>query len=557
MSATLTTSPVASSSPDAPASDRELPPLPHGWTSLTVAFLQAVRRHWGKAAILDSTKASLTYGQTLTRALVLKNVLARTLDDARYVGVLLPPLVPTAVTNLALALSGRIAVNLNYTANSDIVNSAIRQCGITHVISSHKALDRFKLQLDAKIVALEDVAKSVTIWDKARGATAAQMARFGGLFGPGPAASQFDETATVIFTSGSTGDPKGVVLTHRNILSNVHAINEHLRLRPDEVLLGILPFFHSMGYTVTFWTGLCLGKTIAYHANPLDARIVGDLCEKHKVSLLVSTPTFARNYLAKCKPEQFGHLTYLVLGAEKLKPELAQDLRDGWKVEPLEGYGCTELSPVVAVNVPYDIELSDSRQVSGNKPGTVGRLLPGTMTKMTDPDTGADLPPGETGLVWIKGPQVMAGYLNRPDETAKAIQDGWYNTGDLGRLDEDGFLTISDRLSRFSKIGGEMVPHVRVESALMAALGVDERTVAVTGVPDPRRGERLVVLHACPELDAKQVVQALADSGLPKLWLPGAGDFVRVEAIPILGSGKVDLRQLKQIAREATSSGPA
>jgi acyl-[acyl-carrier-protein]-phospholipid O-acyltransferase/long-chain-fatty-acid--[acyl-carrier-protein] ligase len=312
---------------------------------------------------------------------------------------------------------------------------------------------------------------------------------------PGLRGDQLDRTATVIFTSGSTGDPKGVVLSHRNVLSNILQVDTHLRLLPDEVVLGILPFFHSFGFTVALWTVLCLGKKVAYHFNPLEARVIGNLCEKHGVTMILGSPTYMRTYLKRCPVSQFSKLVHLVLGAEKLKPELARDIKQALGIEPLEGYGCTELSPVAAVNVLHEKTLRDGRTVGGNRPGTVGLPLPGTIVKSVDPETGADLPRGSEGMLVVSGPQVMVGYLNRPEATAEVLKDGWYTTGDLGYVDPDGFIKITDRVSRFSKVAGEMVPHLAVETAIMEAAGVNEQSVAVTSLPDPKRGERLFAIY--------------------------------------------------------------
>jgi acyl-[acyl-carrier-protein]-phospholipid O-acyltransferase/long-chain-fatty-acid--[acyl-carrier-protein] ligase len=369
-----------------------------------------------------------------------------------------------------------------------------------------------------------------------------------GAFAPGLRSDCLDAEATVIFTSGSTGDPKGVVLSQRNILSNIHQVDAHVHLQPEEVVLGILPFFHSFGFTITIWTALCLGKKVVYHVNPLDARTVGKLCQEHGVTLLVATPTFARLYLKNCEPRQFRAITHFILGAEKLKPELARDIQRTLGIEPLEGYGCTELSPVVAVNLPREVELSDGRKVAGNRPGTVGLPVPGTAIKTVDPDTGADLPEGAEGVIAVKGPQVMAGYLNRPEATDQVIKNGWYITGDIGYVDPDGFLKITDRSSRFSKIAGEMVPHVSVESAIMEATGVDEHHVAVAGLPDPKHGERLCVLYTDLGMPPVEAHHRLNAGPLPKVWIPSVRDFIHVEEIPITATGKVDLRQLREIA---------
>ena len=522
--------------------------------SLAHTFVEVARSRPKKPAFADSTGADLTYGEAFLRALALGRVLAREAGPGRFVGVMVPPTVPGLIANVALTLWGKVPVNLNYTAGAEAIDSAIKQCGITHVVTSRRALDKFGLTPKGTMVHLEDVPKKVTKLDKAfAGAVGKVVPRaLMGAFLPGLRGSSLDEPATVIFTSGSTGDPKGVVLSHRNVLSNVEQIRRHVALSDDEVILGVLPFFHSFGFTVTIWTVITLGLRGVYHFNPLDARIVGNLCQEHKATILFGSPTFMRGYVQRCDADQFTTLRLPILGAEKLKPELLRDAKEKLGVDLLEGYGCTETGPVVAVNTPEPKRTPDGRTVFGSKAGTVGMPLPGTAIKTVDPETGADLPKGVDGLVHVKGPQVMVGYLNRPDATAAVLKDGWYNTGDLGGLDEDGFLRITDRLSRFSKIGGEMVPHLRVEAAIAEATGATEAAVAVTAVPDPKRGERLVVVYTDLGAEPAEVQRRLAGSGLPKLWVPGADDFVKVEAIPVLGTGKVDLRRLRELARAAS-----
>ncbi|MGB2610584.1 MAG: AMP-binding protein, partial [Isosphaeraceae bacterium] len=509
----------SSSFPDQPGF-RPLSPLPAEWRSLAHAFVGQVRRHWSDEAMCDGTGAKLTYGDTLLRAIVLGRCLARMVAADPYVGVLLPPTVPAAVANLALVLQGKIPVNLNYAAGPGIIDSSIKQCGIRHVITSPRVLERFQIAPDANLLMLEEVASQVRWSDKLAGLTRSRLLRLGVLerLIPGLAGPDLDSIATVIFTSGSTGDPKGVVLSHRNILSNVLQIEAHVHLEPNEVLLGILPFFHSFGNCVTIWTALALGKKVVYHHNPLDARTIGILCQQHKVTLIAGTPSFTRFYIKSCPAEQFKTLTHLILGAEKLKPELYRDINNWLGIEPMEGYGTTELSPVVAVNVPRAMHLADGRTVHGNRPGTVGLPVPGTLLRTVDPDSGEDLSFGAEGLVAVRGPQVMVGYLNQPEATARVIKDGWYLTGDLGYVDADGFLKITDRLSRFSKIAGEMVPHVGVESAIMKITEVDEHHVAVTAVPDPKHGERLCVVYTELGMSADEIHKALTASRIPRLW---------------------------------------
>ena len=529
---------------------RPLAPLPTAWRSLPRAFVVQARARWTSEAMADSTGASLTYGKTLISALALGRALARKWGPAGHVGLLVPPTVPAAVANLAVTLWGKVPVNLNYSASQSLVDASVDQCGITHVLTSAKVLDRFKITPKGRLILLEDIRNEVRLTDKVWAAAVAKLVPLGlmGAFVPGLVHDQPDATATVIFTSGSTGDPKGVVLSHRNVLSNVHQVEAAVHLKPEEVLLGVLPFFHSFGFTITIWTAICLNKKVVYHFNPLDARTIGKICELHKVTLLTGTPTFTRLYLKSCEAGQFKTITHWIVGAEKLKPELARDIQAALGIEPMEGYGCTELSPVVAVNVPREVDLPDGRKVHGNRLGTVGLPVPGTAIKTINPDTGADLPVGAEGMIAVKGPQVMVGYLNRPEATAEVLKQGWYSTGDIGYLDPDGFLKITDRISRFSKIAGEMVPHLAIESAILEATGVDENHLAVTGVPDPKHGERLCVLYTDLGISPAEVQQRLTAGPLPKVWVPSPRDFIHVNEIPITSTGKVDLRRLKEIA---------
>lgn len=529
-----------------------LDPLPRSWRSLAHAFWESSRRRPEAPALADSTGASLNYRDARRRSVALARVLDRSIGGATHVGVLLPPTVPAAVANVALALLGRVPVNLNYSTSDEILNAAIRQAGITHVVSSRLAMAKFGLKPEGEILHLEEVPRRVTAADKALAAASDLVPRF--LLAPwlpGLGRDRLDEPATVIFTSGSTGDPKGVVLTHRNVLSNAMGIEQQVRLLPDDVILGILPFFHSFGFTVTLWTVLALGKKGVYHFNPLDARTIGKLCEEHKATVMAATPTFMRTYLQRCGPEQFATIRLLILGAEKLKGELAAEIERTLGIRPLEGYGCTETGPVVSVNVPDTVEVAGGGRVPGYKLGSVGRPLPGTSVQAVDPETGASLPRGREGMIVVKGPQVMPGYLGRPDLTAPVLRDGWYTTGDLGFVDEDGFLHITDRLSRFSKVGGEMVPHGRVESAIVAAVGEPTPHLAVTSLPDPKRGERLVVVHTGLAVEPREICRRLLESGLPRLWIPSAEDFVQVPELPVLGTGKLDLRAVRRLAADA------
>jgi acyl-[acyl-carrier-protein]-phospholipid O-acyltransferase/long-chain-fatty-acid--[acyl-carrier-protein] ligase len=313
-----------------------------------------------------------------------------------------------------------------------------------------------------------------------------------------------------------------------------------------DAMLGILPFFHSFGFTITLWLPAVLGISVVYHPSPLDLGAVGDLVRDYRVTFLLATPTFLQAYTRRCSPEDFGSLRFVVVGAEKLPERLALAFEDRFGIRPLEGYGTTECSPVVAVNT-RDFRAPGFHQVGGKR-GHIGHPLPGVSVRIVDPDTHAPLSVGTPGLLLVRGPNVMQGYLGKPEKTSEVLRDGWYITGDIAAQDEDGFLTITDRLSRFSKIGGEMVPHIKIEEQLHELAGATEQCFAVTGVPDGKKGERLVVLHTLAPEALEGILDKLPQSGLPNLWMPRANQFFLIEELPYLGTGKLDLRRIREIA---------
>jgi acyl-[acyl-carrier-protein]-phospholipid O-acyltransferase/long-chain-fatty-acid--[acyl-carrier-protein] ligase len=511
-------------------------------------FVRAAKRRWGSFCMADATTAPLTFGRALAGALLLSRWIRRAAPGQPRIGLLLPASVGGALANIAVALAGRASVNLNFTAGRDAMAAAIARCGIGTILTSRRFLAKAGIPEMDGMVFLEDVMARISPLSKAWMMAVAFLLPARLLSRIYAGQGDADSLATIVFSSGSTGVPKGVMLTHRNILSNVDAIAQVFQLRDDDVMVGVLPFFHSFGFSVTLWLPMVNGFGAAFHPNPMDGKTIGELAGSHRGTILVSTPTFYAGYVRKCRPEQFAHVRYALVGAEKLREPIAAAFQEAFGIALLEGYGCTEMAPVVAVNAP------DVRDAGGHQrasaPGTVGHPLPGVAAKVVDPETGEGPLIGREGLLLVNGPNRMQGYLDDPERTAEALRDGWYVTGDIACIDEAGFIRITDRLSRFSKIAGEMVPHMKIEEEIQALLDA-AHSCAVTAVPDEARGERLVAFYTDPAVAPHELWERLCRTELPRLWLPRREDVRWVEAIPTLGTGKVDLRAVRRLAAGA------
>jgi acyl-[acyl-carrier-protein]-phospholipid O-acyltransferase/long-chain-fatty-acid--[acyl-carrier-protein] ligase len=355
-----------------------------------------------------------------------------------------------------------------------------------------------------------------------------------------------DALATVIFSSGSSGAPKGIMLSHHNILANIEGLDQIFWVGGKDRVMGVLPFFHSFGFTGTLMFPLVEGFGAIYHANPTDAKTIGEMVQKHKATILISTPTFYATYIRRCTAEEFSSLRYAIVGAEKLRDSIAKGFKEKYGLDLLEGYGCTEMGPIVSTNV-QNVTHGDERQM-GVKPGTVGHPMPGVVVRVVDPETYEPLSSGKEGLLLVKGPNRMIGYLGQPEKTAQVLRGDWYVTGDIALIDEDGFIRITDRLSRFSKIGGEMVPHIKVEEVVNEILG--DVSCVVTSVPDEQKGERLVVFYTPNGVVPETLWDQLSKSNLPKLWIPKKENIYPIETLPTLGTGKIDLVKVKKMAVE-------
>ncbi len=524
--------------------------------TLAESFIRTAHHYPFRFAMGDKRRPRMNWGGALLSTIFLARRLRQTWEGQEMVGILLPPSVPGALVNYAASLSGKIPVNLNYTASNETLASCAEQCQLQTVITTKLLLEKIPLTVPGRTMLIEEIAAAPKFGE-----------RFVALlmwFLPGKLLEKalgggkprtLDDLATIIFSSGSTGEPKGVMLTHFNIASNIEQMGQTFMLSKGDVLLGVLPFFHSFGFTVTLWLPASLAVGVAFHPSPIDLVAVSEMVRDYKVTFLLTTPTFLQQYTRRCLPEDFGSLQFVVVGAEKLPEAAALAFEDRFGIRPLEGYGATECSPVIAVNT-RDFRAPGFRQVGGKR-GRIGHPLPGIAVKIVDPETRERLPMDTPGLLLVRGPNVMKGYLGKPEKTAEVLQDGWYVTGDIAAEDEDGFLTITDRLSRFSKIGGEMVPHIKIEEKLHELAGTSEKTFVVTGVPDGKKGERLVVLHTMAPEELKPVIERLGNSDLPNLWVPRANQYFQVEELPHLGSGKLDLRRIHEIAKEKSPEQPA
>jgi acyl-[acyl-carrier-protein]-phospholipid O-acyltransferase/long-chain-fatty-acid--[acyl-carrier-protein] ligase len=515
-------------------------------------------------AVADSTGLTLTYGQLMLHSIMLAELLRGQLAPDDTVGILLPPSAAAVVTNLALTLLNKLPVNLNYTIGDKGLQSCVEQCDLKHIISSRRVLRRLNMHPPADIIVLEDVRSKIDTMAEIKSWLEASVVPEQLLhkFLPGLSSNldcnnqttysqelnvykKVDEPAAVLFSSGSSGEPKGILLSHHNVLSNIQALRLHSGVETSEVIFGVAPMFHSFGYTLSMWAPLCLGHSVVYHYDPFDALTIAKLFSQHQATTLICTPTMLGHYVRRCAPASFRSLKHCIVGGEQMSKTLVEEVRRKWHITPLEGYGLTETSPVISCNVPCDVVLPDGRVVGGTKIGTVGTPLPGTSIRIVDPDTRVDLPVGTAGLILVKGPQVMMAYLNKPELTASVLRNGWFETGDIGFMDEDCFLTITGRKNQFSKIGGEMVPHLALLDEIIKISGLQQNCVCIVSIPDRTRGERLIVVYTDNALVPEELLKKLKSAGLPRLWLPDLRNFFLVDSLPILASGKIDLAAAK------------
>lgn len=532
---------------------------------LAQAMLVGLKRHANINKVIDGKDGeSFTFAQILAAALALSRFVRAQTRKAR-VGIVLPPSPIGLIANIAVLFAGKTPVNLNFTAGRASIESAIKQADIDRFLTADtfvRKMQSFPWPPTKNLVLLERLMPTLkgkcAFWFVLSKILPASLL---GLVAGVPRAGG-DKEATLLFTSGSSGEPKGVVLTHRNLVSNVAQFGTRLNRTHEDSILGCLPLFHSFGCTVTLWYPVIYGLDLIYYPSPLETKKLAELIQTHKVTVMLATPTFLRGYLRGVNREQLASLKIVVTGAEKLPKAVSESFEARFGKRVLEGYGLTETSPVSNVNLPDPEFLEEDNAVHvtpGYRMGSVGQLMPGLAIRMTHPDTNEPQSINQPGIIWFKGPNVFTGYLNDPKRSAEVLdQDGWFRTGDVGRVDHDGFLYIEGRLSRFSKIAGEMVPHETVEEAMVRALGLESestRKLVVIGVPDIDRGEALVLLTTLPGAPEPQEIVSLRhrllERGVPPLWIPKK--MIRVTDIPLLASGKLDVKSCEKIARAGSA----
>lgn len=514
-------------------------------------------------AIYSPDGAHFSGYKLMGAVLAFRNLLKKKLGKKEQnIGIMLPPSPAGVIVNLALWVMGKTNVNLNYTSSVDNVKFCCEKADVKTVITSRQFVEKLKGRGSDYSQVASDKVRLFYAEDLMKEIPKAKIAALIVFSVLSPTwlikflfckRTSMDDNAVIVFSSGSEGTPKGVELTQRNLMGNIQQLACILNVSRGDVMLSELPLFHSFGLTVTTLLNLTEGCPIVAVADPTDVKTMARVCCEFHVSFLVATPTFLRAFTVSryVHPLVFKSVRLIIAGAEALRPELATAFRLKFGKEIFEGYGCTETAPVASVNTENTLLNDYTTMQVNNKPGTVGPALPGTQFLIVDPDTNEPLPMGEAGMILIGGCQVMKGYLKDPDRTQSVIvlKDGirYYRTGDKGYLDEDGFLTIVDRYSRFAKLGGEMVSLGAVEKKIQDTSVLEGCDYLITTVPDSAKGEKIVLLYQ-GEKEPKQVLSELRGSGFPPIMLPSAA--FPVEKVPKLGTGKADFTTAKKLAKE-------
>jgi acyl-[acyl-carrier-protein]-phospholipid O-acyltransferase / long-chain-fatty-acid--[acyl-carrier-protein] ligase len=507
--------------------------------SLVEQFVRTAKRHEDKLAIVDrATGQRVTYRDALLRSLILAGKFRR--YDPGMIGIMVPTSGGAIYSVVGALMTGRTPVMINYSTGAEQnCRMAQRRLVFRTIITSRALLEKIKCPLVDGMVFIEDLAAGVSAFDKVGGFLRASMSA--DRICRSVHLGREDDHAVILFTSGSERDPKAVPLTHRNIRANIDGMHGVLEFGPKDIILGNLPCFHVFGLTVTLWLPLTNGMTVVTHPNPLEFRAICTAVREERVTMMVGTPTFLAGYLQKGEAGDFETVRLLITGADKCPEALRQGFLERHGRVLLEGYGTTETSPVISVNTPEH-----------NRPGSVGRALPNVQVRMEHYETGEACAVGEIGKILVKGDSVMPAYYDDFEATALHLRHGWYDTGDMGFMDGDGYLWHVGRLGRFLKVGGEMVSLVQVEDVLQRALP-ESVECAVVEIPDAKRGAKIVAAVTAP-VDERAALAALGEK-LARIALPK--QFVVLPFLPKMASGKVDYRALTEVVRDAAqAAGP-
>ena len=506
-----------------------------GERSVFDALLDARERYGAKKPILeDQERNPLTYTDLIRASFALGRKIAAMTERGERVGILLPSSAGGVVTYFALHAFGRVPTMLNFTSGLRNLKAACKTAGVRRVLTAHRFIEQAKLHdvVDAlegaacEVVYLEDVRAKIGLADKLYAATAAMFPRRFRV------ETQPDEPGVVLFTSGSFGAPRGVVLSQKNLVSNVNQVATHIELDPDWVMFNPLPTFHCFGLTGGALLPILCGMKAFQYPSPLHVKQIPGLVRDTKASVLFATDTFINQYVRSAEPGDLSGLKFVVCGAEKVREETHDLINERFGPIPLlEGYGATEAAPVIAVNKPED-----------NRRGTVGALLPGIETRI-EPVEGIE----GGGKLYVRGPNIMSGYLNERGEVEPPV-DGWHDTGDVVSMSDDNWITIKGRVKRFAKIGGEMVSLTAAEDLATAVW--PEGRHAVISMPDSKKGEKLVLVTDRCDASIAPLVAHAPTVGAPELAVPRK--ILKVPEVPVLGTGKTDYVAIQRMAETET-----
>jgi acyl-[acyl-carrier-protein]-phospholipid O-acyltransferase / long-chain-fatty-acid--[acyl-carrier-protein] ligase len=483
----------------------------------------------------------------MVKAVILSREIRKMTDeDCKYVGVMLPNTVTTIVVLLAILMADKTPAILNFTASRGSIKIAMEKADLTCVLTSKRFLKKLNFEAFPEMFLLEKLAGKISKGTKIRTALMVALLPWRELMNIVSPLSYEDvnRTLVVIYSSGSTGEPKGVMLSHHNLNSNIFSLVRIVNWTSSDSVVGNLPIFHSFGFLSSFCISIMKNTRVGLVTNPLDAKMVAYVLKRLKATVMVAAPGFLQAYMRRCEPEDFASLRLVVAGAERLRDDIFKKFYEMTKLTIAEGYGCTELSPVVSINVADSIVDLGKRI---GRPGSIGTSMPGIATKIVNPDTFKTMPPDTDGLLLVKGPNIMQGYLKEPEKTAEVMHNGWYITGDIAQMNSSGHLTITGRMSRFSKIAGEMVPHELLEKEINEILQTTECCIGVCGVEDEKKGEKLIVFYSHEELNPEKIIIELRKNNIPNLWIPRKDCFIKVDHIPMLGSGKLDVAGIKKL----------